>query len=200
MLAVAAFAAAMAVLHYSTPRVATAIIVGTPVTALVAACLAVGTRQPARSFWLGFVVACSGFFVLDELARRRLIGPDIFTRRLVAVAENALPEIVHRGHPGTTRYFRSGGRFPVYYYRFGADGKRTGHGQMTIEQAQGDGDFDGVTFLGQLPHIDNVPTSYMRSKMLPYVLAVGVGLLGGLLSYLARRRTMASTGAADTAS
>ncbi len=42
--AVAAFAAVMAVLHYFTPRVATTIIVGTPVTVLAAACLAVGTE------------------------------------------------------------------------------------------------------------------------------------------------------------
>lgn len=129
---VAVLALLIAALLYSTPRVAAVVINGTCLAVLIAACLMAGTPQPARSFWLGFVIACSGFLLLDMLSQHRLIHADLFTRTLVAGIDDWLPPIVHRGPAGRTQLFRNNGRFPIYYQTFGEDGERTGHGQMTV--------------------------------------------------------------------
>ena len=185
--AMTVIAVGLAALFYPSTRVAIVVVNGVLIAVLVAACLAVGMRNPTRSFWLGFMISCSGALVLDELGRRHVIRLDVFTHALAAMVEETLPPIVHRGEPGTTRYFRSAGKLPIEYHRFGADGTRTGYGQMRMEQARRDGAFEGGVSLQDLPHIDNVPTSYMRSQMLPYVVAVAIGLVGGGLSYFTRR-------------
>ncbi|WP_164101541.1 hypothetical protein [Candidatus Laterigemmans baculatus] len=109
---------------------------------------------------------------------------------LISNIDDWLPPIVHRGQPGETRYFRNDGRFPVYFYQFGENGERTGHGQMRLETAKANGAFKGPRSLRGLPHIDNVPTEYSRTGMLPYWLSGALGFGGGIPSYTARRRNM----------
>ena len=145
-------------------------------------------------------MVCSAFLVLDGLSQREIIPRKFFTRTLLAKMEDSLPSIVHRGQPGTTRYFRADGQFPVYYYKFDEDGILKENGQMTLEQAQLDGALNGGLQLRSLPHIGNVPTDYMRSIMLRYWLAVIFGIAGGLLSYIVRGRAMSLTASADVAS
>lgn len=184
-------ACAIAVPLYPTPRVAALLINGIFTAVLGSACLAAGTSQPARSFWFGFVIACSGFLLLDGLSQTRFVRSEVFTRVLVKGIDDRLPPIVHRGPAGKTQYFRSGGPFPVYFYEFGEDGKRIGHGHMELETARDRGAFTGDVSFEDLPHIDNVPSNYWQSQMLPYWLAGIFGIGGGLFAYVVRRRTTA---------
>ncbi|QDU41261.1 hypothetical protein Mal4_56260 [Maioricimonas rarisocia] len=187
--AASALAAAIAALAYPSPRVATGVVNGILLAILCAGCLAVATRQPVRSFWLGFAIVCSGYLTLDVLRDRGILPSNVATRKLTETVEDALPPIVQKGPPGTTVYFRDNGRFPVYYYRFGDDGSRVAHGQMTLKDAQLEGAIGDGLPLSRLPHIDNRPTEYERSLMLPFVLAFVLGLAAGLLSYLIRLRS-----------
>src|SRR5690606_15711343 len=62
--AVGAIAVSMALLVNPTWRVVAAVVNGVLIAVLVMACLAAGLRQPARSFCLGFAIACSGALLL----------------------------------------------------------------------------------------------------------------------------------------
>jgi hypothetical protein len=172
-----------------TTRVAAVVVNGVLGALLVAACLAVGSRQPARCFWFGFALACLGTLTIDELGRRKIITPVVFTKPLASMMEEALPPIPPlRGEPGTTQYFRSAGRYPIQYSVLDEDGTTEAAGFMTMEQAQHDGLIDKIGPLEDLPHVDNRPNSHARSTICQYVLASFVGLAGGILSHAVRCR------------
>ncbi|MBW3596222.1 MAG: hypothetical protein KY475_02990 [Planctomycetes bacterium] len=183
--AVAVIAVALWALLNPTPNVATAIVNGVLCLLLVAGCLAAGTRQPARSFWLGLLWACLGTLAIDELDRRNMIRSPVFPQPLASMIEEALPPIPDmRGEPGTTVYYQSSSRFPLYFYSFGEDGTPASHGFMRMDEAL----LEEIGPLENLPHLKNVPRSHERSTICRYLLASFIGLLGGILSYAMRRR------------
>ncbi|MCO8122658.1 hypothetical protein NHH03_13000 [Stieleria sp. TO1_6] len=190
MAVIAALAVLFGAMLYPSPLVGDITLNVVFVAILVAACLAVGARQPARSFWLAFAIAASGFLMLDTLSRFRWITSDVFTRKLTEFIDDTLPPVEFQGEPDSRYFFRSDSRHPIYYYEFDQSGKRVSSGQMTITEARAKGAFSRGQSIDDLPHIENQPTDYVRRKMLPFVLAGTVGMIGGLLAYFTRLRSL----------
>lgn len=111
----------------------------------------------------------SGALAIDELGRREVIGPVVFTGAVVTMMEEALPPIPPmRGEPGSWLYFRSGDRFPIERFKVGNGGTTDETvGFMAMEDAHRVGLFEQIGPLESLPHSDSIPNSRARSAIWP---------------------------------
>ena len=190
---VVAIAIALGALVNPTATVAAVVVNGVLGAVLVAACLAVATPQPGRSFWLGFSLACLWTLALDELGRREVIAPVVFTSKLESIAERVMPSLDDHGNPqgepGSTLFFRTDkDRLPIKYFLVDGDGKAKRWAFANMDHLQRKGLVEEMGSMEDLPHVNSIPTARDRSTIFRYMLASFVGLLGGFLSYGVRYR------------
>jgi len=189
ILLTAATAALTAALWHPTPNAAAAAFGGTLVLFLYAACLAVGSNRPARSFWTGLLIAGSGTLILDEAARLGLLRPDIFTKELATRTADLVGPIGPRGRPGWRLYLRSSENSDnLLYYDFGDDGTPRNIGGMSLETARKAGIFETIAPPEKLRTLDSIPNRDSFFAIHRCLVSMLVGLGGAALSYLAARR------------
>lgn len=201
-LIIVAVALMLAALMNPTTRVTVWVVNSVLLSLVLASCFAIGTHQPTRSFWLGCSVTCLSTLLIHQLGQQSIITTPLFPSSLVSLMEDLLPPVPPlRGEPGTTLYLRADSRFifrsgtrvdsnpqmPILYYNFGKDRTAKEVGFLSLDDIHKPGIADKIGPFHNLRHVDDLPSEVHRSTICPYVLAVFMGLLGGLLAYIIRR-------------
>lgn len=181
-LAVAGIGVAFAVLRYANATSAVVVTGGSGVMLLVAAALAVGAAQPARSFWLGLLIVSLGARHLESDEPLLFEDfPPISARLADWLDDRLLPgTIPAAGTPNTTDYWLSDNGRRVYYVVRGETGEMGNRGVMSPSQAQKQG-----VNVAALPTIADTESFAILVREM---LIAALGILGGVLAYAARRR------------
>ena len=175
--AVAVLAISLGLMRMPYSHVAYGVEVFAAAAIALAAIVAIGSCQPARSFWLGFTVAA--IFVLWNSYRDAETAPRLprVARDAAAWVDQLLGWSTPPPKPGTTIYI-DGDR--IYYRGFDENGSPMRTSSRPAEHASAE----------ELEKALPLPRSDAFESIFVHLSAVLLGLLGGWIAWSARRRTM----------
>ena len=184
---IAAIAIALALLRYpvsSSMMIASALLVA---SILLSACLVIGSTQPARSLWIGYLVAAVGSLWLNYGETPKKWGIPQLPSELAGWLDGRLGWSTPRGTPGSVEHYVGSAR--LYVFRFDTEGLLVEEDSVRLRDAP-------VDLVAKSPPLESrpeVPTSGLFRSTFMKLFAIFCGCIGAWVAWAARTLSMRST-------
>ena len=183
---IAAIAIALALLRYpvsSSMMIASALLVA---SILLAVCLAIGSTQPARTLWVGYLAAAVGSLWFNYGETPKNWGIPQLSTELAGWLDGHLRWSAPRGKPGSVERYVTDSR--LYEFRFDSEGLL----QTSIVERLRDVSPVLVAKLPPLEARPEVPTAGLFRSIFAKLFAIFCGCIGAGVAWAARTRSMRS--------